>query len=61
LPHLLIVFVMPEMWAILVIVPAGALFAGWVRIESGSILDPWVLHSAVNTTVALSVAIRWSG
>lgn len=58
LPHLLIVLVMPGMWGVLPLVFVGALFVGWARIESGSILGPWILHASVNTTMALSIAIR---
>lgn len=58
LPHLLILFIMPEIWAILPIVFGVALFKGWVRIKSGSIIGPWLIHAAANVTMALSVAIR---
>lgn len=58
LPHLLILFVMAEMWVILPLVFIGALFMGWARIKSGSMLGPWILHASVNVTVALSVAAR---
>jgi membrane protease YdiL (CAAX protease family) len=57
-PHLLMLGVMPEMWWILPIVFAGALFAGWVRIKSGSIIGPWLVHASANVTTCLSVAIR---
>ncbi len=58
LPHLLILSVMPEMWPVLVFVFLAALFAGWVRIRSGSIVGPWILHASVNVTMALSIAMR---
>jgi membrane protease YdiL (CAAX protease family) len=58
LPHLLALRVMPETWGILPLVFAGALFAGWVRIRSGSIFGPWLLHAALNFTMCLSVAAR---
>lgn len=61
LPHLAVLFIMPEMWWVLLLVLAGGLFAGWVRIRSGSIIGPWILHSAVNVTTALSVAVRSAG
>ena len=57
-PHLLILFIMPEIWGILPLVFAGALFKGWVRIKSGSIIGPWLFHGCLNVTIALSVAIR---
>jgi membrane protease YdiL (CAAX protease family) len=57
-PHLLVLRVMPEMWWVLPIVFAGALFAGWVRIRSGSILGPWLIHASANVTMCLSVAAR---
>ncbi len=58
LPHFLALIVMPEMWVILPLVFAGALFTGWVRIKSGSILGPWLLHGSLNVTMCLSVAAR---
>jgi len=57
-PHFLVLTVAPELWIILPLVLAGALFTGWVRIESGSILGPWLLHAIANFTMALSVAAR---
>lgn len=57
-PHLLVLRVMPEMWWILPIVFVGAMFAGWVRIKSGSILGPWLVHASANVTMCLSVAVR---
>jgi membrane protease YdiL (CAAX protease family) len=58
LPHFLILFVAPEVWGILPAVFVGALVFGWVRIRSGSILGPWLMHAAGNVTMALMVAIR---
>lgn len=58
LPHLVLLVVLPEMWAVLPVVFAGALFAGWLRIRSGSILGPWLIHAAANVTMCLSVAAR---
>jgi membrane protease YdiL (CAAX protease family) len=57
-PHLLVLRVMPEMWPILPVVFAGALFTGWIRIRSGSIAGPWLIHAAANVTICLSVAAR---
>ena len=57
-PHLLLLLIMPEMWWVMPIVFAGALFAGWVRIKSGSILGPWLLHSCANVATCLSIAAR---
>ena len=58
IPHLLVLTVMPEMWGILPIIFAVALFCGWVRIKSGSIFGPWLLHASANVAMCLSVAIR---
>jgi membrane protease YdiL (CAAX protease family) len=58
LPHLLLLQVMPEAWGMLPVVFLGALVLGWLRIKSGSIIGPWLVHGAANVTVALSVAIR---
>jgi membrane protease YdiL (CAAX protease family) len=58
IPHLLIVMIMPEVWPILLLVFGGALFTGWARLRSGSVLGPWLLHASANVTVALSVAAR---
>lgn len=58
LPHLLILFVMPGAWGVLILVMAGALLMGWVRIRSDSVLGPWLLHASGNLAVALLVAAR---
>ena len=58
LPHLLVLSIMPEMGWIIPVILAGALFAGWARIESGSILGPWLIHGSVNVTMCLSAAAR---
>lgn len=60
-PHALVVLVIPSAWTVLPLVFAGALFAGWLRIRSGSLLGPWLLHAAANVGVALGVAARSSG
>jgi membrane protease YdiL (CAAX protease family) len=57
-PHLLVLRVMPEMWWTMPLVLAGALFAGWLRLRSGSIMGPWLLHATANVTTCLSVAAR---
>jgi membrane protease YdiL (CAAX protease family) len=58
LPHFLVLLVMPEMWGLLPVVFLFALFMGWVRIRSGSILGPWLMHAVVNFEMCLSVAAR---
>jgi membrane protease YdiL (CAAX protease family) len=58
LPHLLILRVAPELWPVLPFVFAGALVFGWIRIKSGSIIGPWLMHASGNVTMALMVAIR---
>jgi len=58
LPHLLILYVMPEAWGLMPLVFVGALVIGWLRIKSGSIIGPWLMHASANVTMALSVAIR---
>ena len=60
LPHLLILRVAPELWPVLPLVFAGALLLGWIRIKSGSIVGPWLMHVSGNVTMALMVAIRTS-
>ncbi|HSF14617.1 MAG TPA: CPBP family intramembrane glutamic endopeptidase [Vicinamibacteria bacterium] len=57
-PHLLLLFIMPEMWLVLPAVFLGALFVGWARIRSGSILGPWLVHASLNVAMGLSVALR---
>lgn len=57
-PHLLLLFIMPEHWPLLGLVFLGALFGGWLRIRSESILAPWVLHGSANLAVTLSVLVR---
>jgi CAAX protease family protein len=58
LPHLLLLRTMPELVRLLPVVFAGALFLGWVRIKSGSISGPWLVHASLNVGTCLSVAIR---
>jgi membrane protease YdiL (CAAX protease family) len=60
LPHLLVLSIMPEMGWVIPVILAGALFAGWARIKSGSILGPWLIHGSANVTMCLSVAARTS-
>jgi membrane protease YdiL (CAAX protease family) len=57
-PHLLVLLIMPEMWWVIPIVFAFALFAGWLRIRSDSIIGPWLIHASVNVSTCLSVAAR---
>ena len=57
-PHLVLLFIMPEFWIVLPLIFVGDLFLGWVRIKSGSIIGSWLIHASVNVTMALSVAIR---
>lgn len=58
LPHLLILRSAPELAGVLLLVFVGALFKGWVRIKSGSILGSWLIHAAMNVAICLSVAVR---
>lgn len=58
LPHLLVLMVMPEMWPVLPLVLVGALFFGWIRIKSGSILGSWLMHAFGNVAWAMIVAVR---
>jgi membrane protease YdiL (CAAX protease family) len=58
LPHLLVLMVMPEMWPVLPLVFVGALFLGWIRIKSGSILGSWLMHAFGNFAWAMMVAVR---
>jgi membrane protease YdiL (CAAX protease family) len=60
IPHLLVLKVMPEMWGILPVIFVGSLLWGWVRIKSGSITGPWLMHASANVAMCLSVAIRTS-
>jgi membrane protease YdiL (CAAX protease family) len=57
-PHLLLFRIMPEMWGLLPFVFASAFFAGWLRIKSGSIIGPWLIHASLNIMMCLSVAVR---
>ncbi len=60
-PHFAILLIAPEVWVILPVVFAGALVFGWIRIKSGSIIGPWLMHASGNVTMALMVAVRTSG
>ena len=57
-PHLILLWIMPEMWPVLLLVVVFSLFAGWIRIRSESIVGPWILHASGNVTVCLSIAAR---
>ncbi len=57
-PHLLVLKFMPEAWVVLPLVFAGGLVAGWIRIRSGSILGPWLIHATANVVTCLSVVAR---
>lgn len=59
IPHLFLLFIMPELWwSLPPLVFVLALFVGWVRIKSGSIIGGWLIHASLNVAMALSVAIR---
>ena len=58
LPHLVLLVIMPELWWLLIVTFVAALVKGWLRIQSGSILGPWLMHATGNVGIALSVAIR---
>jgi membrane protease YdiL (CAAX protease family) len=58
LPHLPILVIMPEMWWFQFVVFGGAFFTGWLRIKSGSILGPWLIHGSVNVAISLYVAAK---
>ena len=58
LPHAAILLIAPELWGILPLVFLGALVLGWVRIRSGSIIGPLLIHASGNVTMALMVAAR---
>lgn len=58
LPHLLLLLIMPEIWPILFLIFAGGLLKGWLRIKSGSILGPWLIHATANIATCLNVAIQ---
>jgi membrane protease YdiL (CAAX protease family) len=58
LPHLLVLMVMPDMWAVLPLVFVGALVLGWIRIKSGSMLGSWLIHATGNFAFAMMVAVR---
>lgn len=55
-PHGLVLVSRPELWVVLPAVFAGGLLSGWLRIKSGSMLGPWLIHGAVNTATCLYVA-----
>ena len=57
-PHLLLLFIMPDQWPLLVLIFVGALYSGWLRIRSGSILASWMIHGGANLIVTLSVLVR---
>ena len=58
IPHVVALRIMPEMWGILPIIFAVALFQGWVRIKSASIVGAWLIHASANVAICLTVALR---
>lgn len=58
LPHLLLLRTMPELWWLLPVVFVGALVKGWIRIRSGSMLGPWLVHASMNVATCLMIAVR---
>ena len=58
-PHLLmVIYLAPDLWGILPRLVIGSLVMGWIRMKSGSILGPWIIHAAANTTIAMVVATQ---
>lgn len=57
-PHVPLVLLLPEAAWLLGPIFLGALLVGWIRLRSGSIAGPWLIHAAVNVAMALSVAAR---
>ncbi len=55
-PHLLVLIARPQLWMLLPAVFAGGLLSGWLRIKSGSIVGPWLIHGTLNTATCLYVA-----
>jgi membrane protease YdiL (CAAX protease family) len=58
LPHLLALSFAPELWPGLVVIFLFSLYVGWLRLRSGSIVGPWLIHAAANVTACLLVAAR---
>ena len=58
LPHLLALRIARELTGVLPLILVAALFAGWARIASGSILGPWIFHAGINVSMALNIAAR---
>jgi membrane protease YdiL (CAAX protease family) len=60
-PHLFLLFIMPELWWLLPLQFAGAMYTGWLRMRSGSIAGPWLVHGLPNAAMGISVAVRTAG
>jgi membrane protease YdiL (CAAX protease family) len=61
LPHLLILIVAPQLWALAILLPLTlGLFAGWLRHSSGSIAPGVLVHAVSNMAGALAV-MNWRG
>jgi len=56
LPHLLVLQVAPTLWPLLGVIFVVSLVKGWLRMESGSMVGPWMIHATGNVTTALVVA-----
>ncbi|MBZ0113664.1 MAG: CPBP family intramembrane metalloprotease [Thermoanaerobaculia bacterium] len=57
-PHLLLLKIVPEAWSMMPFIFVGAWLTGWLRIRSGSIVGPWLMHATANVVTCLSVAMR---
>lgn len=58
IPHWLVLKIAPEFALALPVIFIVALYAGWLRHRSGSVIGPWLIHGSINTTTALLVALR---
>lgn len=57
-PHGLLILDMPKARGHLVSIFARSLFVGWVRMKSGSMVDPWLVHAPGDVTISLTGSVR---
>jgi membrane protease YdiL (CAAX protease family) len=58
LPHFAVLLFAPEFAPLLAVIFVLSLVLGWLRLRSGSMLGPWLIHAAGNVSTALIVAAR---
>jgi hypothetical protein len=57
LPHVALVWIVPELWPLLLVWGSAGWLLGWLYHRSGSILPGWIAHTLVNTASAYTLLV----